>query len=176
LTYYNRRGFSRLVRNTQKSSVAIIGALKCQEGTRDTFLAKEFPEFVKDKRADGSAKWQKSWCDKTARAMAQESMLKVREDRYELLYRFWSEQLHAAPTAMMPAMFLAFGSNWVRKALYEDDKKIVEVIANSVNIFCEIWQFIPIFRSSFAYCKCREWLNELKALQLKGCKISMNQA
>ena len=132
----------------------------------DSYLAKEYAEFRSGSHGDGSIRWVTSWCGKTSYKLAQESPNPGRVDQYELLYRAWSEQVHAAPGALMTSVFPADGPDWYIKMLHLDDQRIAETIGNSVILFCELWLILPTMRPSFAEEKAQGWLHRLQKAQV----------
>lgn len=136
---------------------------------RDQALAIEFPEFKIKEKEDGSVRWASSWCGKDTYSLARESPNPVRLEQYELLYRSWSEQVHGAPGALMTAVFPGVGnSERLTQLIYQNDKRLVETVANSINIFCELWLVLPLTRSTFSKEKADVWMKQLIASQIGG--------
>lgn len=134
----------------------------------DEILATEYATFHNGTRNDGSIRWADTWSGKTVRALAYESALPARVDQYELFYRVWSEQVHGAPSALLTSIFPLDGSGWIETVLHEDDKMILEALGNSVAIFCEIWQGLPLYESSLELDQAKHWLRTLRYHQPPG--------
>lgn len=93
--------------------------------------------------------------------MAEASPHPKRLQQYELLYRSWSEQVHGSPGALMMQVFAHDDdTDLVSKIEREEDKRIVETIANSINIFYEIWMMLPKARDLMDEKAVRKWLDE----------------
>lgn len=54
--------------------------------------------------------WDRSWCGKNIKALAKSSSITLREAQYEQLFVLWSEQVHAAPAALMGGVFPSGGA------------------------------------------------------------------
>lgn len=129
-------------------------------------LAADFAEFVQKHNSDGSIRWFNSWCRKSVRQMAKESPNPARMDQYDLLYSMWSEQVHGSPGALMATALLKGEPEWAGKLLHEENKKIAEIVGNTVNILCEIWIILPLMRPAFDKEKGDLWLKRVNESQI----------
>ncbi|WTW96870.1 DUF5677 domain-containing protein [Streptomycetaceae bacterium NBC_01309] len=102
-----------------------------------------FDEFRAAPKADGSVRWRDSWSGHKTRYLAEQSVSPMRMHQYELLYTLWSEQAHAAPGAFINDLFRDTGPEWVEDAVRENDTKILETIAMTATLFCDLWKNLP---------------------------------
>lgn len=100
-----------------------------------------FTEF-RERRRNGQTAWAISWSGKNAWEMAQASPAPLRRDQYHLLFAAWSEQVHAAPAAVLHHMFRS--EDTVEEVIARDDIRIAETIASALTHFLELWSLLAI--------------------------------
>lgn len=98
-----------------------------------------FAEF-RERRRNGRTVWAVSWSGKNAWEMAQASPAPLRRDQYHLLFVAWSEQVHAAPAAVLHHMFRS--RDTVEEVIALDDVRIAETIASALTHFLELWSLV----------------------------------
>jgi hypothetical protein len=108
----------------------------------DNMLEHTFPEFRKVS-AKGKVAWDLSWCGKNIKALATSSSNPLREAQYEQLFVLWSEQVHAAPAALMGGVFPSGGAMDVAEIIELDDRHVVETGSMAVTLFAELWRTLP---------------------------------
>ncbi|WP_405908703.1 DUF5677 domain-containing protein [Streptomyces sp. NBC_00828] len=128
----------------------------------DHHLANDFSDFQGTPRADGSVRWVSSWCRKDTAQLAGLSSDPMRAHQYNLLFRVWSEQAHAAPGALIANMFRGSEEGWVDKAVTENDRSSVEAVVFTVMFFLRLWLELPNVPVSPE--RVAKWLGELSAL------------
>ena len=109
---------------------------------------------------NGSIKFVKSWCRRNMADLCQASANPLRIHQYKLLYSPWSEQVHAAPAALVTNLFLTKGDNWMERVVAEDDVRIHEAFSMAVTLFLELWQILPKIKSP-APGLTNHWLTKL---------------
>ncbi|MFD6035736.1 DUF5677 domain-containing protein [Streptomyces griseoincarnatus] len=128
----------------------------------DHHLANDFDDFQGKQKADGSVNWVNSWCRKTTAALAELSADPMRPHQYELLYRVWSEQAHAAPGALVADLFRHGGDGWVEQTIRENDRSSIEAVTFTVMFFLRLWLELPYVPAD--PMRVAAWLRELNTL------------
>jgi hypothetical protein len=128
----------------------------------DEQLANAFPEFEGSPRADGSKRWVSSWCRKDTAALAKESKDPMRTVQYEILFRIWSEQAHAAPGALIDNLFRDDSDDWVERATKDNVQWTKDTIGFTISFFLGLWSVLPNVPK--APIQVREWMLRLRAL------------
>jgi hypothetical protein len=108
--------------------------------TLTQMLEQTFPEFrtVDDK---GKVRLKPSWSGHKARYLAEKSAHPLREDQYHLLFAAWSEQVHAAPAAVIENMFARDVA--LEEIVAKDDARIAETVTMAITLFLELWTLLP---------------------------------
>lgn len=101
-----------------------------------------FDEFKANTR-DGSLKFVNSWCRRDMKSLCEASSNRLRLSQYELLYSPWSEQVHAAPGALIRSMFRTPGNDWQKLVTENDEVRIHEAVAMAITLFLELRRFLP---------------------------------
>lgn len=117
-----------------------------------------FEEFRAAKTHDG---WATTWSGKSAWNLASLSSNSLRRDQYNLMFRSWSEQAHAAPGALLPGIFPRGGPGWASEVVAEDDARVLETIAMTVTFFLELWYLLPPFTQLLDSARALEWTTRL---------------
>lgn len=120
-----------------------------------------FEEFRAPKTHDG---WATTWSGQSAWKLATLSSSPIRQDQYNLMFRSWSEQAHAAPAALLPGMFARGGPDWEREVVAEDDARVLEAIAITVTFFLELWYLLPPFAPLLDSASALKWTTRLVEL------------
>ncbi|MEV1083450.1 DUF5677 domain-containing protein [Streptomyces sp. NPDC050211] len=128
----------------------------------DQHLANDFSDFQGKPKADGSVRWVSSWCRKDTAELAKLSSDPMRAHQYNILFRVWSEQAHAAPGALIADMFRGSEEGWVEQAVIENDQSSVEAVLFTVMFFLRLWLELPNVPASPE--RVAGWLRELSAL------------
>lgn len=128
----------------------------------DHHLANDFRDFQGKVKADGSVRWVPSWCRKDTAELARLSSDPMRVHQYNLLFRVWSEQAHAAPGALIVNMFRGGEEGWVEQAVTENDRSSVEAGMFTAMFFLRLWLELPNVPASLE--RVAKWLSELSAL------------
>jgi hypothetical protein len=110
--------------------------------TLDSMLEHTFPEFRRV-TAKGKVVWDVSWCGKNIKTLAKSSSNPLREAQYEQLFVLWSEQMHAAPAALMGGIFPSGGATDSAEIIEFDDRHVVETGSMAVTLFIELWRTLP---------------------------------
>lgn len=110
------------------------------------WLKAGFADMQVRPRADGTLRWQTSWNRKTVKDLAAASPSRLRVTQYEQLYSTWSEQSHAAPGALLDAMFATAHPDWVADTVKEDDVRVIETANMAIFLFVELWRILPYVR------------------------------
>lgn len=131
----------------------------------DGFLAGQAFEEFRDSKARGG--WTTTWSGQSAWKLATLSSNPLRRDQYNLMFRSWSEQAHAAPGALLPGIVPGGGQNWETEMLAEDDARVLEAIAMTVTFFLELWRLLPPFGLLLDSTRALEWTTELVELGLR---------
>lgn len=126
-------------------------------------LGSAFDEF-KANTKDGSLKFVSSWCRKNMKDLCEASENPLRISQYELLYSPWSEQVHAAPGALIDSMFRNKGPRWQELVIEEDEVRIHEAVSMAISLFLELRRFLPNIVVPDAD-KVHEWLERAKPYQ-----------
>lgn len=108
----------------------------------DNLLEHTFPEFRKV-TAKGKIIWDISWCGKNIKTLAKSSGNTLREAQYEQLFVLWSEQVHAAPAALMGGVFPSGGVMDAAGIIEFDDRHVVETGSMAVTLLIELWRTLP---------------------------------
>jgi hypothetical protein len=108
----------------------------------DNMLEYTFPEFRKV-TAKGKVVWDANWCGKNIKALAKISGKPLREAQYEQLFVLWSEQVHAAPAALMGGVFPSGRAMDAAEIIALDDRHVVETGSMAVTLFIELWRTLP---------------------------------
>ncbi len=106
----------------------------------DSMLERSFPEF-RHVSASGHVTWDKRWSRQDARRLAELSTHRLRKSQYELLYSSWSEQIHAAPGALVDDLFRREID--VEKIVDDDVTRSAEVLSMGVTLFIELATLLP---------------------------------
>ena len=122
-----------------------------------------FDEF-KANTKDGSLKFVDSWCRKKMKSLCEASANKLRLSQYELLYSPWSEQVHAAPGALIDSMFRNQGTDWQKLVIEEDEVRIHEAVSMAITLFLELRRFLPAIDAPDPE-KANDWLEGAKPKQ-----------
>ncbi|MFD6294041.1 DUF5677 domain-containing protein [Streptomyces sp. NPDC060235] len=124
-------------------------------------LATDFTDFRADTK-NGSVRWVSSWCRRTTSALADASDDPMRPHQYNLLYRVWSEQAHAAPGALIVDLFREADQGWVEQAITENDRSSIDTITFTVMFFLRLWLELPHVQVSRE--RVASWLSRLSAM------------
>lgn len=108
----------------------------------EDMLERTFPEF-RTITGKGKVVWSRSWCGKSIKALAAGSGSSLREAQYEQLFVFWSEQVHAAPAALMGGIFPSGGAMDTAEIIALDDRHVAETGTMAVTLFIELWRTLP---------------------------------
>ncbi len=122
-----------------------------------------FDEF-KANTKDGSLKFVDSWCRKKMKSLCEASANKLRLSQYALLYSPWSEQVHAAPGALIDSMFRNQGTDWQKLVIEEDEVRIHEAVSMAITLFLELRRFLPAIDAPDPE-KANDWLERAKPKQ-----------
>lgn len=121
-------------------------------------LAVGFPEFRSG--SDAAPRFDRTWSGLTTKALAARSSNPIRRKQYEILFRFWSEEAHASPRALleavMPTSDLDFDA-----AVLSDDTRIAETVSVAVSLYIDLWMLLP---SLPPLAEAWNWLDELLAI------------
>lgn len=120
-----------------------------------------FAEFRSIKN-DGSVRWATTWAGKTARQLAASSSMPIRKHQYELLFSAWSEDAHAAPGALVDAIFRSADQDWVQKVVAEDERNVAEVNLMSMMLFFELIGLLPD-APDLGADRVLTWLNRVRS-------------
>ena len=100
-----------------------------------------FNEFKGKPRTDGSLNVNSSWSGKSVRQLTASSTNAMRGHQYDLLFKVWSTQVHAAPAALTDGIF---GSQAVAvDNSKHDDQRAAELLATVLNLFIDLWKNLP---------------------------------
>jgi hypothetical protein len=124
-------------------------------------LANDFTEFQANTK-DGSVKWVSSWCRKTTAQLADASADPMRPHHYNILYRVWSEEAHAAPGALIASMFRDDQDGWVEEAVAENESRSRDAGAFALIFFLALWTQLPHVNKSVQ--QIHGWLQELSRM------------
>jgi hypothetical protein len=122
-----------------------------------------FYEF-KANTKDGSLKFVSSWCRKNMKELCEASDSPLRMSQYDLLYSPWSEQVHAAPGALIASMFRNQSADWQDLVIEEDEVRIHEAVSMAISLFLELRRFLPAIDSPDPD-KAYEWIQRAKPRQ-----------
>jgi len=106
------------------------------------WLDANFDQFKGKSKADGSINFNASWTGKNSRQLASESPNTMRLQQYELLYREWSSEVHAAPATMLESLFREPGVD-LTELLREGADKTAQLMAVTLNLFLDLWNVLP---------------------------------
>jgi hypothetical protein len=99
------------------------------------------PEF-RSRTAKGKVDRKQYWHGKrTVRDLAAESSERLRADQYDLPFRPWSYEAHAAPGALIASMFPRTVSR--ARMIGDDSVQIAETLTITINFFLELWALLP---------------------------------
>lgn len=121
-------------------------------------------DVFRTKKKDGSTAWQWTWNGKTAYGLAKESPSPLRLLQYEILFKRWSEEAHAAPGALTNTMFrIGKDETWFEKAVADDDREIIDVLKMAVTLFLQLWRLVS---DSVPYdaAAARDWMGRMAAI------------
>lgn len=83
----------------------------------DELLSREFEDFSRPNRS-GENRWRGSWSGKNTFELA--STTEIRRRQYQQLYPSWSEQIHAAPGALLDGIARSGDSDWIKRIIADD--------------------------------------------------------
>lgn len=106
----------------------------------ESMLEHTFPEF-RHVNATGHVRWDKRWSRLDARRLAEQSTHRLRKKQYELLFTSWSEQVHAAPGALIDDLFRREID--VEKIVRDDVTRSAEALSMGVTLFLELAMLLP---------------------------------
>lgn len=98
------------------------------------------------------------------KALCEASASKLRLSQYELLYSPWSEQVHAAPGALIDSMFRNQGTDWQKLVIEEDEVRIHDAVSMAITLFLELRRFLPAIDAPDPE-KANDWLERAKPKQ-----------
>lgn len=124
-------------------------------------LATDFMDFRADTK-NGSVRWVSSWCRRTTSALAEASADPMRPHQYNILYRVWSEQAHAAPGALIADLFREADHEWVERAIAENDRSSIDTLTFTVMFFLRLWLELPHMQISPE--RVAAWLSKLSTM------------
>ncbi|MFB7111739.1 DUF5677 domain-containing protein [Streptomyces sp. NPDC056291] len=124
-------------------------------------LQNEFTDFRANSR-DGSVKWVSSWCRRTTSNLAEASSNPMRKHHYNVLYRVWSEEAHAAPGALIANMFRDAEDGWLEQAVAENEKRSRDAGACAIMFFLALWTQLPHVDKSAE--QIHGWLQRLSTM------------
>jgi len=130
--------------------------------TVEQHLRGDFTDFQGKLKNDGSVNWVKSWCRKDTAALAKLSADPMRSHHYNILFRVWSEQAHAAPGALIRNMFREDNEGWVKKTVAETDQASKDTLTFTLMFFLRLWVELPHVEVSHE--RVAVWLGELSVL------------
>lgn len=123
-------------------------------------LDQDFMDFRSNTK-DGSVGWVNSWCRKDTAALAKESADSMRVYQYDMLYRVWSEQTHAAPGALIKDIFRDTSPGWVEQTVAENESWSKETFAFAIQFFLALWLHLPHVARPVG--QIHQWLSDLNA-------------
>jgi hypothetical protein len=123
-------------------------------------LDNDFMDFRSNTR-NGSTGWVTTWCRRTTSALADASADPMRPYQYNLLYRVWSEQSHAAPGALIADLFREADDRLVERAIADDDRSVIDTITFTVMFFLRLWLELPHVQSDE---RTAGWLSKLRSM------------
>jgi len=106
----------------------------------ELMLEHTFPEF-RHVNATGRVSWDKRWSRLDARRLAELSTHRLRKKQYELLFSSWSEQVHAAPGALLDDLFRREID--VERIVRDDVTRSAEALSIGVTLFLELAMLLP---------------------------------
>ncbi|MGC9443114.1 DUF5677 domain-containing protein [Streptomyces sp. WG5] len=122
------------------------------------WLENEFTDF-RAKTKNDSVKWVSSWCRQTALDLAKASSDSMRVNQYNILYRVWSEEVHAAPGALISNMFRDVEDGWVERTVSENERRSREAAFLGVAFFLALWMQLPHVEKSVQ--RIQGWLQQM---------------
>ena len=87
--------------------------------------------------------WESSWNGENVWSMAKTSSSKQRKLQYHVLYKRWSEEVHAAPSAFLRRLFPYMFAEDGEPEYAEDDRQATEVLILVMTLFIELWWTLP---------------------------------
>ena len=66
----------------------------------------------------------------------------MRRDQYELLFRRWSDEVHAGPSTLLDNVF-PVGRGGAEAVVADDDREIVEMATMALVLVAELWALLP---------------------------------
>lgn len=123
--------------------------------------SEQFSDFRAGSRADGTPRWKPSWTGKSTRALADLSPSAIRRAQYINLYAEWSEELHAAPGALLDSMFRRTESGWRERLFQTEEEKLVSVANMAIVLFIELWRSLPHVHQSSPQAAL-DWIERLQ--------------
>ncbi|MFJ8935369.1 DUF5677 domain-containing protein [Streptomyces sp. NPDC102365] len=122
-------------------------------------MQNDFTDFRANTK-DGSVKWVSSWCRRTTFDLAAASSDPMRKHQYNILYRVWSEEAHAAPGALISNIFQdSDDDDWVEKTVAENEHRSRDAGIFAVTFFLALWVQLPHIESSVT--QIQGWLQAL---------------
>jgi len=115
----------------------------------DKVAEKAFATFrYRDKRK--RKRWQKSWCNKNIRELAQASSNPMRASQYEILYSFLSAHTHSAPVSVMETLIhlpeTGDLAEFQKEQVEKEDEELTRVFLYATGFIVELMQIVgPIF-------------------------------
>jgi hypothetical protein len=97
-----------------------------------------------------------TWCGHSIARLAELSPRQpIRRAQYRQLFTRWSEQVHAAPAALLPGMFPGIDPSY-RQLLEDDLIDASQTAVMTINLFVELWTLLPAVSGPSAEHR-REW-------------------
>jgi hypothetical protein len=113
----------------------------------DQLLSSEFEDFALPDR-QGEKRWRASWSGKNAFQLASASSSEMRVRQYQQLFSAWSEQIHAAPGALLDGILRTSDLDWIDRIMTEDAAAIMNTASMAIPLFLELWQLLPNVKQS----------------------------
>ncbi|MFF9490248.1 DUF5677 domain-containing protein [Streptomyces sp. NPDC014676] len=127
----------------------------------ESLLQSDFTDF-RAKSKEGPVKWVSSWCRRTTFELAEASPDPMRTHHYNILYRVWSEEAHAAPGALIVNMFRQSEEGWLEQAVAENEKHSRDAGAFTVMFFLALWLTLPNVDRPIE--QIHSWLQQLSSM------------
>ncbi|MCX4861230.1 DUF5677 domain-containing protein [Streptomyces canus] len=107
-------------------------------------LQNDFTDFRANSNS-GTDKWVASWYRKTVAHLAEASSDPMRKHHYNILYRVWSEEAHAAPGALIASLFQDENEDdeWLERRTSENEKHCRDAACFAVLFFVNLWLHLP---------------------------------
>jgi hypothetical protein len=121
-----------------------------------TSLRKLLADFDDLRVGKNHDRWPRSWSGHSTARLAELSPRQpIRRAQYRQLFTVWSEQLHAAPAALLPGIFPEINPGY-RQLLEDDLIEASQLAAMTITLFVELWMLLPAISDPSAE-KRREW-------------------